>query len=114
MPRLAPVTSRTCSKKALLLARPSLHCKTPRQPQGVGFMGQFTDLRSYDGFAFPAYVVQPAGKPRGGIVVLQEIFGVNSHIRSVADGYAKAGYLVVAPATFHRVKPGVDIGYGPD
>jgi carboxymethylenebutenolidase len=44
-------------------------------------------------------------------VVLQEIFGVNSHIRSVADGYAAEGYLAVAPATFHRVKPGVELGY---
>src|SRR5690606_30527366 len=48
---------------------------------------------------------------RGGVVVLQEIFGVNAHIRSVADGYAAEGYLAVAPATFHRVKPGVDLGY---
>ena len=47
-------------------------------------------------------------------MVLQEIFGVNSHIRSVADGYAAQGYLAVAPATFHRVKPGVDIGYAPE
>jgi carboxymethylenebutenolidase len=77
-------------------------------------MGQFTDLRSSDGFSFPAYIAQPAGKARGGIVVLQEIFGVNSHIRSVADGYANDGYFVVAPATFHRVKPGVEIGYTDD
>jgi carboxymethylenebutenolidase len=75
-------------------------------------MGQFTDLRSSDGFTSPAYVVQPSGKARGGIVVLQEIFGVNSHIRSVADGYAKDGYFVVAPSTFHRVKQNVEIGYG--
>jgi carboxymethylenebutenolidase len=75
-------------------------------------MGQFTDLRSSDGFTFPAYVAQPAGSPKGGIVVLQEIFGVNSHIRNVADGYAKEGYLAVAPATFHRVKPGIELGYG--
>jgi carboxymethylenebutenolidase len=74
-------------------------------------MGQFTDLRSTDGFSFPAYIAQPSGKARGGVVVLQEIFGVNSHIRSVADGYAKDGYLAVAPSTFHRVKPGVDLGY---
>ena len=47
-------------------------------------------------------------------MVLQEIFGVNSHIRSVADGYAADGYLAVAPATFHRVKPGVELGYSPD
>jgi carboxymethylenebutenolidase len=51
---------------------------------------------------------------KGGIVVVQEIFGVNSHMRSVADGYASQGYLAVAPATFHRVKPGVDLGYSPD
>jgi carboxymethylenebutenolidase len=77
-------------------------------------MGNFIDLKAADGFVFPAYVAQPAGAPKGGIVVVQEIFGVNSHIRSVADGYAAQGYLAVAPATFHRVKPGVDLGYSPD
>ena len=77
-------------------------------------MGNFIDLKAADGFVFPAYVAQPAGAPKGGIVVIQEIFGVNSHIRSVADGYAAQGYLAVAPATFHRVKPGVDLGYSPD
>ena len=77
-------------------------------------MGQFVDLRAADGFTFPAYVAQPAGKPRGGVVVLQEIFGVNSHIRSVADGYAAEGYFVVAPSTFHRVKQGVELGYTAD
>ena len=74
-------------------------------------MANFIDLKSADGLVFPAYVAEPAGKPRGAIVVLQEIFGVNSHIRSVADGYAAAGYLAVAPATFHRVKPDVELGY---
>jgi carboxymethylenebutenolidase len=74
-------------------------------------MGKFIDLKSADGLVFPAYVAEPAGKPKAAVVVLQEIFGVNSHIRSVADGYAAAGYLAVAPATFHRVQPGVDIGY---
>ncbi len=77
-------------------------------------MDNFIDLKAADGFSFPAYVAQPQGKPRGAIVVLQEIFGVNSHIRQVADGYAAAGYLAVAPATFHRVKAGVDLGYTPD
>lgn len=77
-------------------------------------MGQFIDLKAGDGFTFPAYVAQPADKPRGGVVVLQEIFGVNSHIRAVADSYAAAGYLAVAPSTFHRVKPGVELGYAPD
>lgn len=77
-------------------------------------MGQFIDLKAADGHVFPAYVAQPAGRPRGGVVVLQEIFGVNSHIRAVADGYAAAGYLAVAPSTFHRVKAGVELGYSPD
>ena len=74
-------------------------------------MGQFIDLDAKDGFSFPAYVAEPAGQPKGAVVVLQEIFGVNSHIRAVADGYAAAGYLAVAPSTFHRVKTGVELGY---
>lgn len=74
-------------------------------------MGSFIDLKSADGTIFPAYVAQPAGTPRGAVVVLQEIFGVNPHIRAVADGYAEAGYLVVAPSTFHRVQAGVELGY---
>jgi carboxymethylenebutenolidase len=77
-------------------------------------MGNFIDLKAADGFSFPAYVAQPQGKARGAVVVLQEIFGVNSHIRQVADGYAADGYLAVAPATFHRVKQGVDLGYTAD
>jgi carboxymethylenebutenolidase len=77
-------------------------------------MGNFVDLKAADGLVFPAYVAQPDGSAKGAIVVLQEIFGVNSHIRSVADGYAKEGYLAVAPATFQRVKPGVEMGYSPD
>ena len=72
-------------------------------------------LTAADGFSFPAYVAEPAGPAKGAIVVLQEIFGVNSHIRSVADGYAAQGYLAVAPATFHRVQQDVNLGYtGPD
>lgn len=74
-------------------------------------MGAFIDLTAADGFSFPAYVARPTGKPRGGVVVVPEIFGVNSHIRSVADGYAEQGYLAVSPSTFHRVKPGVELGY---
>ncbi len=74
-------------------------------------MGKMVDLSAADGQKIPAYVAEPAGKPRGAVVVLQEIFGVNSHIRNVADGYAQEGYLAVAPATFQRVKPGVELGY---
>ena len=74
-------------------------------------MGQFTNLTAADGFIFSAYVAQPEGTPKAAVVVLQEIFGVNSHIRSVADLYAAQGYLVVAPATFERAQPGVELGY---
>ncbi len=77
-------------------------------------MGQTTELTSADGFKFPVYVAEPKGKAKGGLVVLQEIFGVNSHIRAVADGYAADGYFVVAPHTFHRVKAGVELGYKED
>ena len=74
-------------------------------------MGQFVNLTAADGFVFPAYVASPSGAPKGALVVLQEIFGVNSHIRAVADGYAAEGYFVVAPSTFHRVQAGVELGY---
>ena len=74
-------------------------------------MGSFVQLTSADGFQFPAYVAQPAVQSRGGLVVLQEIFGVNSHIQAVADGYAADGYFVVAPSTFHRARHGVELGY---
>jgi carboxymethylenebutenolidase len=71
-------------------------------------------LTASNGFTFSAYVAQPNGKPKGAVVVLQEIFGVNAHIKEVADGYAEQGYLAVAPATFQRVKQGVELGYTPD
>ena len=66
-----------------------------------------------DGFRLSAYRADPAGKPRGALVVAQEIFGVNSHIRSVCDGYAADGYVAIAPALFDRYERGVDIGYTP-
>ncbi len=74
-------------------------------------MGSFIDLTAADGQKIPAYVARPDSPPKGGVVVVPEIFGVNSHIREVADGYARDGYLAVAPSTFHRVKPGVELGY---
>ena len=73
--------------------------------------GTTLQLTAADGFKLPVYVAEPSGTPKGAIVVIQEIFGVNSHIRSVADRYAAAGYLAVAPALFERVKPGVELGY---
>jgi carboxymethylenebutenolidase len=74
-------------------------------------MGDMVQLKAADGTTVPAYEAPPAGQPRGAVVVLQEIFGVNAHIREVADGYAAQGYVAVAPATFHRVKAGVQLGY---
>ena len=74
-------------------------------------MGKMIELKSADGTLVPAYEARPAGQPKGAVVVIQEIFGVNSHIRNVADGYAAEGYLAVAPAMFHRTKPGVELGY---
>jgi len=71
-------------------------------------------LTADDGHAFDAYVARPTGKPRGAIVVVQEIFGVNSHIRSVADGYAADGYLAIAPALFDRVERGIELTYEAD
>ena len=77
-------------------------------------MGTSIQLKSADGFAFDAYVAQPAQAAKAAVVILQEIFGVNDHIRKVADGYAQAGYLAIAPATFARAKTGVELGYTPD
>ena len=74
-------------------------------------MNSTIQLTAPDHHTFPVYLARPAGAPRGAVVVLQEIFGVNAHIRAVADGYAAAGYVALAPATFHRVRAGVELGY---
>ena len=74
-------------------------------------MGQNRQLRAIDGFAFGAYEAMPKDNPRGAIVVIQEIFGVNSHIRNVTDGYAAAGYAALAPQIFDRVERNVELGY---
>ena len=76
-------------------------------------MGSFVELKAEDGHSFKAYRAEPAGKPKGAIIVIMEIFGVNSHIRKVADEYAADGYLAIAPAMFDRVERGLEIGYTP-
>ena len=76
-------------------------------------MGQVIELTAADGFKLAAYRADPAGKARGALVVAQEIFGVNSHIKSVCDGFAADGYVAIAPALFDRYERGVDIGYTP-
>jgi carboxymethylenebutenolidase len=74
-------------------------------------MGQNITLTAKDGFQLGAYRADPEGKPRGAIVVIQEIFGVNHHIKSVTDRYAQLGYVAIAPALFDRVEKGFDVGY---
>ncbi|VCU68115.1 Carboxymethylenebutenolidase [Pigmentiphaga humi] len=76
--------------------------------------GERMRLTAADGFEFDGYVARPQGKSRAGVVILPEIFGVNSHMRSVADRYAEWGYLAIAPSVFDRVEPGLDLGYGDD
>jgi carboxymethylenebutenolidase len=74
-------------------------------------MGLDVELTAADGHRLSAYLAEPAGTPRGGIVVIQEIFGVTRHIRAVADQYAAAGFLATAPALFDRVERNVDVPY---
>lgn len=77
-------------------------------------MGQDIELTASDGFKLGAYRADPAGKPRAAIVVIQEIFGVNHHIRSVCDRLANEGYVAIAPAIFDRMQPNFQCGYSPD
>jgi len=71
-------------------------------------------LTAADGHTLSAYRADPKAPSKMGLVVLQEIFGVNSHIRSVADRFAADGFVAVAPALFDRVAPGIEMGYGPE
>jgi carboxymethylenebutenolidase len=76
-------------------------------------MGETLTLTALDGVRLSAYRATPAGPPRGGLVVVQEIFGVNRHIRRVTDGFAAEGYVALAPAIFDRIEPGFEAGYQP-
>ncbi|CAN5772932.1 dienelactone hydrolase family protein [soil metagenome] len=69
------------------------------------------DLTAADGHRFTAYRADPSAPPVGGVVVVQEIFGVNDHIRQVVDQYAEAGFVAVAPALFDRFGAGIELGY---
>jgi len=70
-----------------------------------------TTLTAADGHRLDTYRAVPPSTPKGGLVVVQEIFGVNDHIREVTDGFARDGYLAIAPALFDRVERGVELGY---
>jgi carboxymethylenebutenolidase len=74
-------------------------------------MGKTLELKAADGFKLAAYRADPPGKPKAGLVVIQEIFGVNHHIRAVTDRFAALGYAALAPALFDRAERGIDIGY---
>ena len=77
-------------------------------------MGSHIDLTSADGHRFGAYRADPKGDAEGGIVVLQEIFGVNHHIRSICDRLADNGFIAIAPALFDRITPNFESGYSDD
>jgi carboxymethylenebutenolidase len=77
-------------------------------------MGEHVKLKAQDGHEPGAYVAKPPGEAIGALVLVQEIFGVNSHIRAVCDGYAKDGFLVVAPAIFDRFERDVELDYSPE
>ena len=74
-------------------------------------MGQKIQLKASDGFTLDAYTASPSGKAKGGIVLIQEIFGVNQHIRALVDEWAGLGYKVVAPAMYDRAEKNFEVGY---
>ena len=74
-------------------------------------MGEMIELQAADGHRFEAWLATPKGKPRGGIVVIQEIFGVTEQMQRCTDHYAEAGYLAILPAMFDRKERGVRLGY---
>jgi carboxymethylenebutenolidase len=77
-------------------------------------MGQMIRLTASDGFELGAYRADAPGTPKGAVVVLQEIFGVNANIRTVCDRFTQQGYTAIAPALFDRTKPGFESGYSPE
>jgi carboxymethylenebutenolidase len=77
-------------------------------------MGTHLKVTAGDGHKLGVYRVDPTGKPKGGIVVVHELFGVNHHIRSVADRFAALGYVAIAPALFDRMEEGFESGYSPE
>ena len=77
-------------------------------------MGKMLELTASDGHKLGAYRADPAGKPKGAVVVIQEIFGVNNHIKRTTDGFAAKGYVAIAPALFDRAKKDIQLGYDPD
>ena len=74
-------------------------------------MGAYTTIMARDGHEFQAWLAAAPGRPRGALVILQEIFGVNAHIRAVTDSFAAEGYTAIAPCLFDRVRRGIELSY---
>ncbi len=74
-------------------------------------MGKWISLKASDGHELSAYEAIPEGQAKGGLVIIQEIFGINAHIRGVVERFAKEGYHAVAPALFDRIEPGIELTY---
>jgi carboxymethylenebutenolidase len=72
---------------------------------------EFVTLSVDDGTSMKAYVARPEGTPKAGLIVFQEIFGVNPHIRDITERFGREGYLAIAPELFHRTGPGFESGY---
>ena len=77
-------------------------------------MGELTTIMARDGHEFQAWLTAPAGRARGAVVVVQEIFGVNGHVRAVTDGFAAAGYTAIAPSLFDRIRRGIELRCTPE
>ena len=77
-------------------------------------MGQMIDLTAEDKHRFAGYRAAPTGTQKGGLVVVQEIFGVTHHRQNVCDRFAGDGYVALAPALFDRVEPGITLCYSAD
>ncbi|QLH39713.1 MAG: dienelactone hydrolase family protein [Defluviicoccus sp.] len=74
-------------------------------------MGEPIRLRAEDGFEFDAWRTDPVPPREGAVVVVQEVFGVNAHIRDLCDRFAELGYAAIAPSLFDRIRPGVELDY---
>jgi carboxymethylenebutenolidase len=88
------------------------HRQSPFQQLSMNSSTEYVNIVVADGTEMRAFVARPAGAPKAGLIVFQEAFGVNPHIRDVAERFAREGYLAIAPELFHRTAPGLEAGYG--
>jgi carboxymethylenebutenolidase len=98
----------------VLLLFDKLRVQNPWHSRYDEAMSEWIKLKTSDGHELGAYIARPQGEAIGALVLVQEIFGINAHIRSIADGYAKDGFLVVAPAIFDRFERDLELNYDPE